>query len=68
MREYHLLGQALDDSPGEALDKCARMMRLDLHPDVQGLSGGAAIERLAARGDWEKTDLKMKNDQIMHSR
>ena len=68
VRKYHLLGQALDDSPGEALDKCARFMRLDLHPDVRGLSGGAAIEKLAERGYEAKADLQMKNFQIMHDR
>ena len=36
---------------GELLDKVARMMQLHTHPEVSSLSGGAAIEVLAARGD-----------------
>lgn len=66
--KFGLLGRSLDNSPGEALDKCARMMRLDLHPDLQGLSGGAAIEKLAERGDRTKIQLMKKNSPIMHSR
>ena len=66
--KFQLLGQCLDNSPGEALDKCARYMRLDLHPDVQGLVGGAAIERLAERGDPEKIQLMFRNAYIMQQR
>ena len=66
--KFGLLGRSLDDSPGEALDKCARMMRLNLHPDLQGLSGGAAIEKLAKHGDRTKVQLMKKNSPIMHSR
>ncbi|MBI5897022.1 MAG: tRNA (adenosine(37)-N6)-threonylcarbamoyltransferase complex transferase subunit TsaD [Desulfobacterales bacterium] len=39
-----LLGQTRDDAAGEAYDKVAKMLGL-------GYPGGAAIERLAARGD-----------------
>ncbi len=35
--KYALLGRCLDANPGEMLDKCARMMWLDTHPDLQGL-------------------------------
>ena len=42
---------------GEALDKIARMLRLHTHPDVSMLSGGAAIEVLATRGDPERFSL-----------
>ena len=48
---FHRLGEALDDSPGEAFDKVSRMLRLHLHPLGRGLSGGAAIEAVAKLGD-----------------
>jgi N6-L-threonylcarbamoyladenine synthase len=41
---YAVLGRALDDAAGEALDKGARMLGL-------GYPGGPALERLAAHGD-----------------
>jgi N6-L-threonylcarbamoyladenine synthase len=40
---YHLLGQTLDDSPGEAFDKTAKLLDLD-YP------GGPIIEKLASLG------------------
>jgi len=42
--DYHILGETLDDAAGEALDKTARMLGL-------GYPGGAALERIALRGD-----------------
>ena len=56
----------MDDSPGETLDKCARMMRLDLHPEVKDLPGGAAIECVAEKGDSSKIELL--KDSIMVQR
>ncbi len=41
---YEILGEKLDDAAGEALDKVARMLGL-------GYPGGAALERVALRGD-----------------
>ncbi len=38
------LGASLDDAPGEAFDKTAKLLRL-------GQPGGPAVERLAAKGD-----------------
>lgn len=67
VNHYTILGQSLDDSPGDAFDKCARMMCLDLHPDVAGLCGGMAIEKLAERGDPTKIDI-MDNPVIMFRR
>ncbi len=49
--QFYRLGEALDDSPGEAFDKVSRTLRLHLHPLGRGLSGGAAIERVAELGD-----------------
>ena len=51
MGQFSRLGQTGDDSPGEAFDKVFRWLRLDTHPEVAGLAGGAAIEKLAERGD-----------------
>lgn len=66
--EFDLLGYCGDDSPGEALDKSARIMQLDLHPDVGGLSGGAAVEKLAQRGDPSMVELFRKSHHIMEKR
>ena len=56
---FSRLGQTGDDSPGEAFDKVARWLCLDRHPDVSGLSGGAAIEATAGRGDPERFPLPL---------
>ena len=57
---FKRLGQTRDDSPGEALDKVARMA-LHKHGGVPShLPGGAAIELLARLGnppDWLIQDL-----------
>lgn len=42
--QYERLGWTLDDAPGEAFDKAARMMGL-------GYPGGPSIQRAAAEGD-----------------
>jgi tRNA N6-adenosine threonylcarbamoyltransferase len=42
--DYRLLGRTLDDAPGEAFDKAARILDL-------GYPGGPAIERAARGGD-----------------
>ena len=44
--EYRVLGGALDDALGEAYDKTARLLGLDV-----GGGGGPALEALAKRGD-----------------
>ncbi|KAL0036282.1 hypothetical protein WJX77_000160 [Trebouxia sp. C0004] len=44
--DYTLMGSTLDDSVGEAFDKIARLLGLDLRPN-----GGAALEAFAKRGD-----------------
>lgn len=43
---YTLLGSTLDDSVGEAFDKVARLLGLELRPN-----GGAALEAFAKQGD-----------------
>ncbi|XP_067636819.1 probable tRNA N6-adenosine threonylcarbamoyltransferase, mitochondrial isoform X2 [Eurosta solidaginis] len=45
--EFALLGQALDDAPGEAFDKIARRLRLPLLPKYSYWNGGQAIEDAA---------------------
>ena len=60
--DYVLLGTTLDDSVGEAYDKVARMLRV---PAVAE-HGGAALERLARRGDATafsfKVPMERRND------
>ena len=47
LHEFTLLGETIDDSPGEALDKCARMLGLHHLPWLRDVSGGRAIEVVA---------------------
>ncbi|KAM5152466.1 tRNA N6-adenosine threonylcarbamoyltransferase, mitochondrial isoform 1-T2 [Mantella aurantiaca] len=49
--EFLLLGQSLDEAPGESLDKIARRLSLIKHPDCSSMSGGRAIEHLSQFGD-----------------
>nr|CAD7431636.1 unnamed protein product [Timema monikensis] len=63
VHQFLLLGQSLDDAPGEAFDKVtwsrpaemedkiARRMKLHNLPEFKGLSGGAAVQLAATRGD-----------------
>ncbi|XP_050727792.1 tRNA N6-adenosine threonylcarbamoyltransferase, mitochondrial-like [Eriocheir sinensis] len=48
---WSIIGQTIDDAPGEALDKGARRLKLRNIPECAAMSGGQAIEHLAARGD-----------------
>ncbi|XP_071777802.1 tRNA N6-adenosine threonylcarbamoyltransferase, mitochondrial [Centroberyx gerrardi] len=49
--DFLLLGQTLDEAPGDTMDKVARRLSLIKHPRCSTLSGGQAIELLAADGD-----------------
>lgn len=44
---FLLMGESLDDAPGEALDKVARRLKLRNLPQLDFLSGGAAVETAA---------------------
>jgi N6-L-threonylcarbamoyladenine synthase len=48
--DYRLLGETIDDAAGEAFDKSAQLLGL-------GYPGGAALSRLAERGDAARFDL-----------
>ncbi|XP_015214684.1 tRNA N6-adenosine threonylcarbamoyltransferase, mitochondrial isoform X2 [Lepisosteus oculatus] len=56
--DFLLLGQSLDEAPGDTLDKVARRLSLIKHPECSTLSGGQAIEHLAKQGDRLKFYLK----------
>lgn len=45
---FQLLGESLDDAPGEAFDKIARRMKLRNLPAFEWLNGGQAIETAAS--------------------
>jgi N6-L-threonylcarbamoyladenine synthase len=45
--EFELLGEHLDDAPGEAMDKVARRLKIHNLPEFEKMSGGAAIEKAA---------------------
>lgn len=47
--EFSILGSTLDDSPGEALDKIARRMKLQYLPEFSKMSGGQCIETAAQK-------------------
>ncbi|XP_024988052.1 probable tRNA N6-adenosine threonylcarbamoyltransferase, mitochondrial isoform X1 [Cynara cardunculus var. scolymus] len=55
---YLQLGTTIDDAIGEAYDKTAKWLGLDLRR-----SGGAAIEELARRGDAESINLSVPMKQ-----
>lgn len=49
--KFKLLGQAVDNSPGEAFDKAARSLKLhSIRPDLRSVPGGRAIEIVASEG------------------
>ncbi|KAI1884870.1 hypothetical protein AGOR_G00214320 [Albula goreensis] len=56
--DFLLLGQTLDEAPGDTLDKIARRLCLAKHPKCAMLSGGQAIELLAQEGDRLKFHFK----------
>ncbi|XP_061091097.1 tRNA N6-adenosine threonylcarbamoyltransferase, mitochondrial isoform X2 [Conger conger] len=56
--DFLLLGKALDEAPGDTLDKVARRLSLVKHPKCSTLSGGQAIELLAREGNRLKFHFK----------
>lgn len=53
--KFFLLGETIDDAPGEAFDKIARQLKLRNVPKFEKLSGGQSIEQ-AAKSCTEITD------------
>ncbi|CAG9838684.1 unnamed protein product [Diabrotica balteata] len=49
--KFLLLGETIDDAPGETFDKMARRMKLKNIPKYSTLSGGQAIELAATKAD-----------------
>ncbi|XP_061389284.1 probable tRNA N6-adenosine threonylcarbamoyltransferase, mitochondrial [Musca vetustissima] len=45
--EFLLLGETLDDAPGEAFDKIARRLRLYINPAYRNWNGGQIVEHAA---------------------
>ncbi|KAG7176235.1 probable tRNA N6-adenosine threonylcarbamoyltransferase, mitochondrial isoform X2 [Homarus americanus] len=48
---WSIIGQTIDDAPGEALDQGARRLKLRNIPECASMSGGQAIEYLATGGN-----------------
>nr|CAH7768206.1 unnamed protein product [Callosobruchus chinensis] len=48
---FLLLGESIDDAPGEAFDKMARRMKLRNLPEYSCLSGGQALELASQKAD-----------------
>ncbi|KAM6986526.1 tRNA N6-adenosine threonylcarbamoyltransferase, mitochondrial isoform 2-T2 [Aplochiton taeniatus] len=51
INDFLLLGQTLDEAPGDTLDKVARRLSIIKHPKCSKMSGGEAIELLAQEGN-----------------
>ncbi|XP_074109268.1 threonyl-carbamoyl synthesis 4 isoform X1 [Cotesia typhae] len=47
--DFFVIGNTLDDAPGEALDKTARRLKLMNIPEYRGKNGGQAIELAASK-------------------
>ncbi|KAL4635616.1 putative tRNA N6-adenosine threonylcarbamoyltransferase, mitochondrial isoform X1 [Arapaima gigas] len=56
--DFLMLGQTLDEAPGDSLDKVARRLSLIKHPKCFSFSGGQAIEYLAKEGNRSKFHFK----------
>ncbi|XP_058840777.1 probable tRNA N6-adenosine threonylcarbamoyltransferase, mitochondrial, partial [Topomyia yanbarensis] len=48
-RDFYILGETIDDAPGEMFDKIARRLKLRNIPQYAWLSGGQAIEKAAVK-------------------
>lgn len=48
INKFKLLGESVDDAPGEAFDKIARELKLRMLPQFEHKSGGQQIEEAAA--------------------
>uniref|UniRef100_UPI00398E8E21 tRNA N6-adenosine threonylcarbamoyltransferase, mitochondrial isoform X2 n=1 Tax=Pristiophorus japonicus TaxID=55135 RepID=UPI00398E8E21 len=61
--DFLLLGQTLDEAPGDTLDKVARRLSLRNHPTCCTMSGGEAIEYLAKIGNRLHVELTQPMSQ-----
>lgn len=57
--KFLLLGNCLDNPPGEALDKIARRLKLKNLPECSSMYGGEAIEYLAKSGNPNAYDFTL---------
>ncbi|KAI8545351.1 hypothetical protein RHMOL_Rhmol07G0033200 [Rhododendron molle] len=60
--QYVQLGTTIDDAIGEAYDKTAKWLGLDLRR-----SGGPAVEELAREGDAESVKFSVSSSQILNT-
>ncbi|KAJ6633197.1 putative tRNA N6-adenosine threonylcarbamoyltransferase, mitochondrial [Pseudolycoriella hygida] len=44
VQDFYMLGETMDDAPGEAFDKIARRLKLRYLPEYEWMNGGQAIE------------------------
>ncbi|KAL7299319.1 hypothetical protein TKK_0007898 [Trichogramma kaykai] len=51
VNDFKILGQALDNAPGEAMDKVARRLKLSNIPEYANVCGGQALEMAARKAD-----------------
>ncbi|XP_063284884.1 tRNA N6-adenosine threonylcarbamoyltransferase, mitochondrial [Pelobates fuscus] len=61
--DFLLLGQSLDEAPGETLDKVFRRLSLINHPDCASMSGGQGIEHLAQNGNRKLYNFRIPMSQ-----
>nr|XP_056717209.1 tRNA N6-adenosine threonylcarbamoyltransferase, mitochondrial [Euleptes europaea] len=64
--DFLLLGQTVDIAPGDMLDKVARRLSLQQHPDCSGLNGGKAIENLAQQGNHLRYGFSVPMEQHLN--
>lgn len=60
--QYVQLGTTIDDAIGEAYDKTAKWLGLDLRR-----SGGPAVEELAREGDAKSVKFSVSSSQILNT-
>lgn len=64
--DFLLLGQTVDIAPGDMLDKVARRLSLQQHPECSGLNGGKAIEDMAQQGNKLSYELKVPMERYLN--
>lgn len=57
--DFLVLGQSVDEAPGETFDKVARHLSLINHAECSAMSGGRALEHLAQQGERQKFTLTL---------
>merc|ERR1719481_1165696 len=68
LHRFRVLGESVDDSPGEVLDKVARMLKLHNLPGMRDVGGGRAVEMVAQRSREAGEEMLELNVPMRHYR